>query len=67
MAGVDVRKLREAEEGMKELKNQAARLRQIASQQEGAESEELIKAANELETAASQLLKTIHEYRLTIQ
>jgi hypothetical protein len=66
MSGFDVKKLREAEEAMAQLKQQSAKLREVAATEPGPQAEELVRAANQLEEAADALLKTIHEYRLTI-
>ncbi len=67
-AGLDVTKLREAEESMEELKRLATRLRETVSQHpEQDSSEELVAAASKLDAAANELLKTIQEYRKSIQ
>lgn len=67
MVGVSVKNLREAEAAMKELKHQAAKLRTLAAAQPSENSIELATAADKLEAAADQLLKTIQEYRMNIQ
>lgn len=64
---LDISKLREAEESMEELKRLAARLRETASQRPDAQSPELVAAAQKLEDAADELLKSIQEYRMSIQ